>query len=367
MNRTGYDMRPIRVAAVLPSFAGGGAERVMLNLLGSLDRSRFEPVLLVLDPQGPLAASVPRGMRVHSLGVTRLRHALPALLSWLRAHRPQVVFSTLGYVNLALSACKPLLPRRCRVVLREANLPSLSLPATPHPRLFRVFYRLFYPRADGVIATSRRMAEELSRSYRVNRQRLHVMPNPVNEAGIREHIVPPARVAGAGLRFVASGRLVRQKGFDRLIESFGQAPTDSHLTILGTGPGQAALQALVEKHALAGRVTLAGFAENPWAWYAGADAFVMPSRWEGMPNAALEALACGTPVIATPESGGIAEVASAAPPGAVTVVPFGPAFIEAMGGCAAGENEGPRDSLLPAAYQLASVRERFALLLSELD
>ena len=80
---------------------------------------------------------------------------------------------------------------------------------------------------------------------------------------------------------------------------------EAHLTILGDGADKLLLECRIASLNLGDRVELRGFDPNPWAYYAGADAFLLPSRWEGMPNAALEALACGTPVIAMSHAGAV--------------------------------------------------------------
>ncbi len=92
------------------------------------------------------------------------------------------------------------------------------------------------------------------------------------------------------------------------------------------------------------QVVLAGFNNNPWQWYAGADAFLLSSRWEGMPNAVLESLACGTPVIATFESGGIDEVAKCTSNSTVTVVKNSSQFVQAMKEVKQGENHSIKPS-----------------------
>lgn len=356
----------LTVAFVLPSFAGGGAERVALTLAGQLDRARFAPEIVVLNGMGPLAPLVPEDTPLHDLGVARLRRALPGLLATLRHIRPVAVVSTLGYVSLALLAFRRWLPHGTQLIVREANLPSLSLPNAPHPRLTRLACRLLYRRADAVLCSSKRMAAEFRADFGVPDERLHLLPNPVNEAGIRKAAAAPRRVPGPGPRFVAAGRLARQKGFDRLVEAMGALPPDTHLTILGDGPERIALKASIAERGLGDRIALSGFDPAPWPWYAGADAVLLPSRWEGMPNVALEALACGTPVIATPESGGIAELAAEAVAGAVTVCEAGDAFIAAMQTVRSDPVTAPRTSLLPAGYGARAVADRFATILSEL-
>ena len=85
----------------------------------------------------------------------------------------------------------------------------------------------------------------------------------------------------------------------------------------------------------------------------------MSSRWEGMPNAALEALACGTPIVATPESGALAEIATTAPTGAVTIAPWGEEFAAAMSKLRNSDSKWPRPNLLPQDHEPAAVTRRF--------
>lgn len=353
---------PLRIVFVLPSFAGGGAERVVLNLAGGLDRTRLAAEIVVLDGQGPLARSAPSGIPIHDLRRHRLRQAMPALIAILRRLRPHAVVPTLGYLNLALLAARPLLPAT-RIYPREANLPSVSMNALPSPALGRLAYRLLYPRAEGVLCNARVVAEALACDCGVAPVRIHQIDNPVGIEQIRATALPMIRAKGSGPRFVAAGRLTYQKGFDRLIDLFAALAPDAHLTILGDGPDRAALEVRAQARDIATRIAFAGFQTRPWPFYAGADAFLLPSRWEGMPNAALEALACGTPVIATPESGGIGEVATAAPAGAVTVATWGEAFATATRAVRAQPMTALRESLLPERFTLARATESLARVL----
>ena len=347
----------VRIALVLPSFAGGGAQRVALSLISGVEPERVS--IAIFDCQGPLQSLVPVGVNVHDLERLRLRHAWLALLRWLRASRPAVVLSTFGHVNLALLAMRPLLPPSTRLIIREANTPSLALRRgrVPAPALTRYAYRLFYPTADLVLCQYHAMAEEMRTRFGVSVEKIAVLPNPVDSAWLRAG--SPRREPGPGRRFVAAGRLTHQKGFNRLIDMVADGGPGDRLCIFGDGPDRAALEGRVRERGAADLIRFAGFEPEPWPFYAGADAVLVPSRWEGLPNVALEALACGTSVIATPESGGIAEVAAAAPPGAVTIAPWGDAFRSALANVVPSPVDDTRPSLLPAHHERDRVIERF--------
>ena len=354
---------PRRVAIVLPSFAGGGAERVLLTLAAALDPAAFAPEIIVLDGSGPWRSLVPARIPVTDLGKKRIRGALLPLARALRRSRAEVAVSTIGALNLGILALKPLLPRSLRLVVREANTPHRHASGGAGQRFYRWAYPRLYRRAATVIVPASYLAKELADDFGVPRERIAVLHNPVDAKALEAAAKNPVRAPGEGPRFVAIGRLTHQKGFDRLLEMMAAGPPDARLTILGDGPDRTALEAQRAALGLAERVALPGFAPDAPRHIAGADALLLPSRWEGLPNVALEALALGTPVIATPEAGGIGEIASLAPTGAVTLAKAGEEFIAAMARVAPNRT-GSKSSLLPDAFRLDHAAAKFATLLS---
>lgn len=355
---------PIAVAFVLTSFAGGGAQKVLLTLAAQLDRRLFAPTVIVLNESGPWRQLVPEGLRVISLQRARLRDALVPLVRVLRAERPAIVVTTIGYMNIGVLMLRPFLAGRPRIVVREANTPSRHAQSVLGRLAYRLAYRFLYRFADRVLCPAVLIRDELIAKFGVPAGRIVVLPNPVDEAAIRAAAASTRRAPGPGRRFVCVGRLTAQKGYDRLLDDFARMPSDSRLTIFGDGELHGALQRQIERLGVEGRVALAGFQRDPGPWLAGADALLLPSRWEGLPNVVLEALACGTPVVVTPESGGIAEIAGHAPPLAVTLAASGDAFVAAMLACEPRAEATLCSSLLPDVYRLDRAATAFSAILS---
>src|SRR5215813_5387770 len=153
----------------LASSLEGGTARVFLTLLRHLDRSRFEPHLLLLDSEGEFMRQVPYDVAVHVLAGSRPPRTLPRLcrlmgaLIWLVWKiRPLAVLST-GGINLALLLARPLVPRRTRLVVRECSVLGARLVGDiRHQKTWRWLYRYLYRRADRVVCQSDSTLEELS-------------------------------------------------------------------------------------------------------------------------------------------------------------------------------------------------------------
>lgn len=351
-----------RIVFVLPDFFAGGAQRVLLTLAAGLDRKQFDTSVIVLNGQGPWREKFTADLSVTDLKRRRVRMALPALIRALRVARPDAVVSTMSYLNFAVLAARPWLARGTRIYVREANTPWSSakglarLPA-------RFGYAQLYPGATRVISPSRLIAEELSRDFGVPRDQIAVLRNPVDAQALRDAAVQPRRRDGEGPCFVAVGRLSRQKSYDRLVETMTRHETKGHVTIFGEGTERGMLESMIAEAGLGNRITLAGFDANPSLWVAGADALLLPSRWEGLPNVALEALGLGTPVIAAPEAGAIDEIASLAGEGAVTLAAMGGPFAAAMARAPLNAPPRLRPSLLPQEFNPEAVHANFQKIL----
>lgn len=326
-----------RVLFLIPTLRGGGAERVMVTLLRNLDASAFCSTLVVVDGADDVfRKELPPNLDVVDLGAARVRYALPRLVKLIRRTKPDVVFSTLGHLNLAIALVRPFLPDEARYVARETVVVTENLRASSHPRIWRWLYRSCYGRFDRVICQSQDMHDDLVGRLGLPASLATVINNPVDVDRIAARAREPLPYAvwprsGGKLRLLAAGRLVEQKGFDLLIEALARLPDASvMLVILGEGPLRGVLELLAQRLGIADRVVFAGFQHNPYPFFTAADAFVLSSRYEGLPNVVLESLACGTPVVATPAPGGVREILAGVPECVIAESVSAPALAQAI-------------------------------------
>lgn len=349
------------ITFLLPDLGGGGAQKVMLAIAGGLDHARFAPRILVAGGSQAFATHVPPAIPVEIGKANRLRDGLPWLIRRIRDTRPSVCVSVMGYLNLMLLGSRRLLPRETRLIIREANTISATTDALPNWLPSRALYRVLYPRADAIVSPTRIIADDIGSLAPRAKSKLAVIPNPVDVAGLRARAAAPKREPGEGLRLVAVGRLTRQKGYDQLLELIPQLPDDARLTIFGEGEDRGALEERTRALGVMNCVTFPGFSLDVPAWIAGADAFLLPSRWEGLPNVVLESLALGAPAIVSDQAA-VAELAEAASPGAVTIRPVDKSFVNAILSLNA-PGAGLRPTMLPAAYEQHATIARWSELL----
>lgn len=295
------------IALVLHDLRGGGAERACLRLAGGMVAAGRAVDLVLVKGEGAYLKDVPAGVNLTVLDRPRVFHAIPALAAHIRRTRPAAVLSALTHMNVATLAATTLAGTGARVVVSERNQIS-EKSREAQGAWKRALYRatpLAYRAADRVVAVSDGVASDLVQFARLAQDHVRVIYNPVFSADVEARAAhPPAHpwfTPGGPPIVLAVGRLHRQKGFDTLIRAFGiaRAELDCRLVILGEGGERQALEKRAEESGLAYDIDLPGFCDNPFALMARAGAFVLSSRWEGFPNALIEAMACGAPVIAT--------------------------------------------------------------------
>lgn len=312
------------VALFVPSLYGGGAENVMVNLAAGLVARGLEVDVVAVRAEGAYLADVPSRACLIDLKARGVLRSLPALVRYLRHNRPRMLVSTLNSANCVAIVAKRLAGVSTHAVVRQSNTLSRTLAdgagglrqRTARWLTAGLVLRL-YRQADGIIAVSDGVALDLARALSVPLSRIHVAPNPiVTPELLRQARAPldhpwfPPGAPTAPPVVLGAGRLTRQKDFATLLRAVADVRRERpcRLVILGEGPERPALEALAAHLGIADAVELPGFVRNPFAYMARAAVFVLSSAWEGLPGVLIQALACGTPVIATDCDSGPAEI-----------------------------------------------------------
>jgi glycosyltransferase involved in cell wall biosynthesis len=287
----------MRILCFLPDFGGGGAQRTLINLAASFCQAGHDVTLAAAQPDGPALAWVDPQVRTVPLGRGQLRHALVPLARLIRKQRPDVVLSSVLDANIVAVAARALAgPPYPKLVVRETNSHRAR---GDIGRIRQKLAGFAYPKASAVVALSEGVRQELIADYGLTAASVVTIHNPVEFDALAAEAkdAPPPPVMKHGPWITGVGRLIRQKGFDRLIRAVGNLKRpDVTLVLLGEGPDRDALAA--QANDLAVPLLMPGFVRRPMHWLAHADLFVLSSRWEGFGHVIVEAMAAGTPVIA---------------------------------------------------------------------
>jgi glycosyltransferase involved in cell wall biosynthesis len=333
----GSEDRP-SVAVVLPNLDAGGAEIQLVQLASFLAQRGWPARIVCLDARGVLAERVPSGLTVTDLGVRSARRAIPLLAKTLAAEADAVVVSSLKHVSLAVEAARRLGRAPARHLVRVANTYSRELGRAGFLRrsAWRSSLRWLHRSTDATVCGSEGVRRDLVALTGIDPARVRVIHNPVFDAALLRRAAEPAQDAELerhpGTKLVGAGRLEPQKGFDVLVAAFaaafrGQAAT---LFVLGEGRERERLRALASELGVGEQVRLPGFVANPYPYFARCDAFVLSSRYEGLPNVLIEALCLGCSVVATDCASGPREIVEAVGAGRLVPVDDGPALAEAL-------------------------------------
>jgi glycosyltransferase involved in cell wall biosynthesis len=334
--RAGQPASRARVALLFASLSGGGVERNMLQLAGAFLERGLAVDLVVGQAKGELLADVPPQARVVELrkrhllrsgasGIAAAPEALrllprtrplkplwrrlPALAGYLRSARPSTVLAAEPRYNAMAVWARRLSRLDCRVVLSEHIHASSHAAASPWAdQTVLPLLRRAYGKADAIVTASLGVADDLAARVGIPRDQITTIYNPVVAPNLpakaREALDHPWFAAGQPPVILAAGRLQPQKDFASLIRAFARVRTGRpvQLVILGAGADSdyaVALKTLAAELGVSPHIEMPGFTHNPFAYMSRAAVFVLSSRYEGLGNVLIEALACGTPVVST--------------------------------------------------------------------
>lgn len=295
------DLAPLHIAHTEASLGWGGQEiRILTEMEGM--RARGHRLTLLCPQEARIFSEAQaRGLPVTALPIGRKRPAgVRALYHWFRTQAPDVI-------NCHSSTDTWLTALACIGLRHPPPLVRTRHISAPVPR--NAATRWLYRRATAhIVTTGEALRQTLVEDNGYDPASITSVPTGIDTKKFRpgDKAVARRSIRVAGNAFIVGivATLRSWKGHEYLIQAFAKLPKDSLLLIVGDGPQRANIQALVEKMKLTQRVIMPGNQDDVRPWLYAMDVFVLPSYAnEGVPQAVLQAMLCGLPVVATPVGG----------------------------------------------------------------
>jgi glycosyltransferase involved in cell wall biosynthesis len=301
----------IRIIFFICDLGGGGAERVVLNILRTIDRNRFEPILYLFTRGGSLLPMVPPDIEIYSFDEFKIPKLygirfiifFKKFVNHMRKLNPNIMLSFMWYPNAIAIIAGKLYGRGVRTIASERTSTS-AYSSRLDDFLRSSVIKYLYPRADLIVSPSLGIANALT-SKGVCNKNIKVIHNPVDISLIqdqaKEYVANPW-FNGNSNTLLGVGRLGNEKGFDYLLKAISilkKDHIDCKLVLVGEGKERLSLEKLIAELGVQDVVQLVGFQENPYKYLARATVFVLSSLYEGFPNVLLEAMALGIPSVAS--------------------------------------------------------------------
>lgn len=322
--------------------------------------------LVLQKATGPYLKDVREGVTVVNLNTKRLMISVWPLIQYIRKARPSAMLSTPLDASIVAILAWTAVGTRARLVVREAITASSDDQVVRglRARIIALLRRRAYRRASHVVAPSVGVAEDLITRVGVPRAQVSVIANPLDTDLITTLASAPLEQLSlpAAVRvIVAAGRLSAQKDFATLIRAFSavRRARDVVLVILGEGEERPHLSRLAAELGVADKVVMPGFVENPFSYMKRASVFVLSSRYEGLPNALLQALAVGTAVVATDCPSGPSEILEGGRWGRLVPVSDVEAMARAIVDGLDGKLERPPLSMIIKRYGLETIAAQY--------
>ena len=324
-----------KIFFIIPSLAGGGAEKVLVDLLCHLDRDKYQMHLVLFEKKGVHLGSIPSHVSIYDLK-KKNRYSffklIFSLVSLFRALKPDTVLSFMAYTNIVTVLASFLFRIKFNLVISIHTNLTKSLLSSRCSRVKKFLYVKLFNYADYTVVPSLGIKEHLLGDFGLNEQKIRVINNPLDLININRLGNEGLKNEELGKYIVAVGRLERPKDYPTLLKAYAliSAKVEEKLVILGEGEEKERLKQIAKDLKIQKKVLFLGFKNNPYKFMKTASIFVLSSIWESFAIVLTEAMACGTPVVSTDCSSGPDEIITNGKNGLLVLPSDEKALAEAM-------------------------------------
>ena len=293
-----------KILFILPHLKAGGAERVVSSVFENLDRTIFDPKLVVIGFKKDNHYSV-QDQDVIYLNRLRLRNTFFDIIKTIKIEKPDLVFSSIGHINIYLGFLKIFFPK-IKFIVREANVYSKRRTYNDIKQLPFLFLKICYKSLDAIVYQSNDMKSDFEQTFDISPYKGYLIFNPITFSPTLLKRLP--KKIERVVKFIIVGSLVQKKGHERVLKLLERVKFNFVLEIIGDGPLRESLKQKLETSMIKNKVIFRGLQKDMEAIYTSADFLIQGSFVEGFPNVVLEALSFGIPCIIFDAPGGHREM-----------------------------------------------------------
>lgn len=306
----------MNIALLIQTLGGGGAERVA-QIIGDYYVGRGHNVYYFLGATAVRQEYSVKGRVIdtgikscitgNALGNVQIWEKLVKASFRMRRYKRKYKIDTaisfmeeFNYINILSKGKEQVITRICTVLSAEGEWVT--------PLFSWQFVHFFYPRADKIVVMSAYVREDMNKNFGIPRNKMAKIPNPVLDIDTN---FPNRKWMYGNKVIITVGRLSAEKQQERLMRAFSYVHAhdgEAVLLILGIGPKERYLKFIARKYGLEKNIIFAGFKRNVAYYLKNSSIFVLSSKMEGFPNAILEAMSVGLPVVTTDSPGGCGEI-----------------------------------------------------------
>ena len=293
-----------KVMFVIPSLAGGGAEKVLVDIITNLNYERYEISLILFEKKGQYLSLVPDDVKIYDLKkINRLSFFRLIFLTVKVINRikPDSIVGFMSYANLVTILSRTLSGSKANLIITIHNCLTYQLYYERFKKIKHFLYKRLFKFANVIVCTSKGVEIDLVKRLNLSKEKIKVIYNPLDLHKINRLKNENPEIYNLEKYIISVGRLTKQKGFPYLLRAYASIHNriEEKLVILGEGKEGENLRQLSERLGIKEKTIFLGFQNNPYKFMKNASIFVLSSLWEGFGIVIVEAMACRTPVIST--------------------------------------------------------------------
>lgn len=298
---------------IIPNYKIGGAEKIMI-MTANLLTKYYKVYLIIISNQYKKNLNLNDKVQLINFNKKKIIYSIKSIKNYIKFYNPDYIISTLTHLNILLIIIKLIFKLKNKLIIREANTTSLNLSIKNIfvKKIYKILITKTYPLSDKIVCVSEGVKKDLINNFNIQSDLIEVIYNFINIERIK--LLSTSKMYNDKISIfkpyiLSLGSLTEQKNHEFLIKTFSKITDQNiNLLIIGNGNFKKRLKRLSKSLNLENRIIFLEEVENPHPYILNSLFLILCSKWEGLPNVLLEALALNKYVVSSNCQSGPSEI-----------------------------------------------------------